>query len=271
MSIDLSKLPAPEVIEPLDYEAILAQLQDDFAQRWPDYSREPHDPITKALEVAAYRELILRARINDAARANLLAFAVGGDLDQLGAFYGVERLEGEPDEDLRRRIQLRITGWGAGNTDYYRYHALSADPRVVDAWVDTPEPGCVRVAVLPQDGDESVVEVVRTALNRDEVRLISDRLDVVIARAVPVTVHARLYLRADAPDVIAAAELALREAFAQTAGLGWDVATSWLVAQLHVPGIKRVELIAPTDDISIDNDAYAVLADVRIEHGGIEW
>lgn len=271
MSIDLSKLPAPEVIAPLDYESILTSLQDDFASRWPDYSHEPHDPVTKALEVAAYRELILRARINDAARANLLAFAVGADLDHLGAFYGVERLEGEADEDLRRRIQLRITGWGAGNTDYYRYHALSADPRVVDAWVDTPEPGRVRVAVLPQNGDEAIVDTVRTALNRDDVRLISDRLDVVSARPVPVAIHARLYLRPDAPDVLTAAEQSLRDAFAQTAGLGWDVALSWIVARLHVPGIKRVELLSPADNIIIDNDAYAVLADVRIEHGGVEW
>lgn len=271
MSIDLSKLPAPDVVKHVDYEAILTSLQDDFASRWPDYSREPHDPVTKALEVAAYRELILRARINDAARANLLAFANGADLDHLGAFYGVARLEGEADEDLRRRIQLRITGWGTGNTDYYRYHALSADPRVVDAWVDTPEPGRVRVAVMPQDGDQVVVEEVRTALNRDDVRLISDRLDVVSARAVHVTVHAKLYLRPDAPDVLSAAEQALREAFAQSAGLGRDVVTSWIVAMLHVPGIKRVELLSPTTDISIDNDAYAVLDDVRIERGGIEW
>lgn len=47
------------------------------------------------MEVCAYRELLLRQRINQAAKSNLLAFATGTDLDNLGALYDVERKEGE--------------------------------------------------------------------------------------------------------------------------------------------------------------------------------
>ena len=55
--------------------------------------------------------MLLRNRINIAARGQLLAYAAGTDLDHLAAFYGVERLAGEGDERLRLRIQLRIKGY----------------------------------------------------------------------------------------------------------------------------------------------------------------
>ena len=42
------------------------------------------DPAWTILEVAAYRELLLRQRINDASRAVMLAFATGADLEHLG-------------------------------------------------------------------------------------------------------------------------------------------------------------------------------------------
>ena len=55
------------------------------------------------LETAAARETLLRARINDAAKANLVAFAGGGDLDHLAGFYDVVRLGGEADLALDRQ------------------------------------------------------------------------------------------------------------------------------------------------------------------------
>jgi len=95
---ELSRLPTPQLIEPLSFSAIFTALLTDFQHRYPDYSALlASDPAIKLLEVAAYRELLLRHRINEAARANLLAFAADSDLDHLGAFYGVtRRLAGEP-------------------------------------------------------------------------------------------------------------------------------------------------------------------------------
>ena len=99
---ELSDLPLPEIIESLSYETIFGALKDDFKARWPDYSSFlESDPAMKLLEVAAYRELLLRARVNDAARANLLAFAGGSDLDHLASFYGVFRMVIQ-EEDLAK-------------------------------------------------------------------------------------------------------------------------------------------------------------------------
>jgi phage-related baseplate assembly protein len=44
------------------------------------------------LEVGAYRKLLNRARINDAAKALLLAYAEGSDLEQLAGNVSLQRL-----------------------------------------------------------------------------------------------------------------------------------------------------------------------------------
>ncbi|MDO5562510.1 MAG: baseplate J/gp47 family protein [Synergistaceae bacterium] len=94
--IDLSKLPAPKIIEELSFEAILREMREDFAGRCPGWTAEAleSDPANKILEVASYRELLLRQRINEAARACMLALSTGSDLEHLAAFYAVERLAG---------------------------------------------------------------------------------------------------------------------------------------------------------------------------------
>ena len=94
--IDLSKLPAPKIIEELSFENILASMREDLTARCPGWTAEAleSDPANKILEVSAYREVLLRQRINNAARACMLALATGGDLDHLSAFFNVERLPG---------------------------------------------------------------------------------------------------------------------------------------------------------------------------------
>jgi len=87
---DLASLPRAAAIETLSFEDVLAQLQAEFQARYPAHNALlASDPALKLLEVAAYREVLLRNRINAAAKAALLAFATGSDLDHLAAFYGV--------------------------------------------------------------------------------------------------------------------------------------------------------------------------------------
>lgn len=94
--IDVSKLTAPKIIEELDYETILDQMKIKLAELMPDWTAADleSDPANKILEVAAYREMLIRHRINEAAKAVMVAFATGSDLDHLAAFYPEERLAG---------------------------------------------------------------------------------------------------------------------------------------------------------------------------------
>ena len=195
---DLASLPTPAVIETLSFETIFTELQTEFQSLYPDYSALlASDPAVKLLEVAAYREVLFRNRINAAAKASLLAFATGSDLDHLAAFYGVTRLMNETDEALRLRTRQRIIGFAnAGGAAHYRYWALSASPDVADVEVDSPEPGRVRISVLAKgEADtvpDAVLDAVRAVVLRDDIRVLTDTVEVVAAELIPVTVTARI-------------------------------------------------------------------------------
>ncbi|OYX99778.1 MAG: hypothetical protein B7Y80_09305 [Hyphomicrobium sp. 32-62-53] len=128
-AINLSGLAPPDIIETLDYEAIVTAMRDDLVARFPlivgviDLESEP---ARKLIEAFAYRELGLRARINDAARAVLLATSYGTNLDHLGALFATARQAGEDDERFRRRIQLAPEAFSvAGPEGAYQYHTLT--------------------------------------------------------------------------------------------------------------------------------------------------
>jgi len=272
---DLESLPTPAVIEPLSFETIFTELQTEFQSRYPDYSALlASDPAVKLLEVAAYREVLLRNRINAAAKASLLAFATGSDLDHLAAFYGVTRLVNENDEALRLRTRQRIIGFAnAGGAAHYRYWALSASPEVADVEVDSPEPGRVRISVLAKGEEQTVsnavLNAVRAVVLRDDIRVLTDTVEVVAAELMPVTVHARLWLYPDAPlETLAAIQAVFTSTLAAYAGLGWDLTRSWIVGQLQRAGVHKVDLLSPTTDIRVAANQAVSLLSLNLDFAG---
>ena len=272
---DLASLPTPAVIETLSFETIFSELQTEFQSRYPDYSALlASDPAVKLLEVAAYREVLLRNRINSAAKASLLAFATGSDLDHLAAFYGVTRLTDETDEALRLRTRQRIIGFAnAGGAAHYRYWALSASPEVSDVEVDSPEPGRVRISVLAKGEEQTVsnavLNAVRAVVLRDDIRVLTDTVEVVAAELMPVTVHARLWLYPDAPlETLAAIQAVFASTLAACAGLGWDLTRSWIVGRLQRAGVHKVDLLSPTTDIRVAANQAVRLASLNLEFAG---
>ena len=272
---DLASLPAPVVIESLSFETIFEELQAEFQSRYPDYSALlASDPAVKLLEVAAYREVLLRNRINAAAKASLLAFATGSDLDHLAAFYGVTRLTDESDEALRLRTRQRIIGFAnAGGAAHYRYWALSASPEVADVEVDSPEPGRVRISVLAKGEEQTVsnavLDAVRAVVLRDDIRVLTDTVEVVPAELIPVTVTARVWLYPDTPMVaFDAIGARFKEALAAQSGLGWDLTPSWVIGELQRPGVHKVELLAPSTDIRANANQAVRLMNLNLEFAG---
>ena len=75
-SVDLSQLPPPDVVETLDFETILAEMLADLRARDAVFDAlVESDPAYKILEAAAYRETLIRQRVNEAARAVMLPSA----------------------------------------------------------------------------------------------------------------------------------------------------------------------------------------------------
>lgn len=274
-TIDFSSIPDPEIIEPLDFETILAEMIADLQARDPSYTEIlESDPGVKILEVAAARELILRQRINDALQATLLRYAGGADLDNLAAFYGVTRLTAETDAALRARVIERVMGSStAGGAAWYRYQALTASPDVRDAAVSSPASGQVQISVLSKLGDGTASPALLTAVSNvvqsDSVRVITDTVTVVGATITTVPVTAQVYLYPDTPiDVFNQLQANLQTAFTAASGLGWDVTRTWLIAQLHPAGVQRVVLTAPAADVICGPSAAPALGAITLTMAG---
>lgn len=297
-TIDLSQLPAPDVVETLDYETLLAERKATLISLYPADQQDAisrtlaleSEPVVKLLQENAYREVILRQRINEAAKAVMVAWARDGDLDQLGANNGVTRLTLTPgdasaippvaavmenNDDFRTRIAAAFEGLSvAGPTGAYEYHAKSADGRVADASAISPSPACVTITVLSREGNgvaaADLLAAVDSVLNDEDVRPVADRVTVQSAAIVDYAIDATLYLYPgpEAEPVRAAAEARLAAFVTAQARLGRDIRRSALYAALHVEGVQRVELAAPAQDVVLDKTQAAYCTGYRIAVGG---
>ena len=256
-AIDLSKLPPPNVIENLDYEKILTDYITDFQSKNQNYSNLlESDPAIVLLQVIAYRELLLRNRINEAAKANMLAFATGPDLDNLAAFYDVKRLDDESDDRLRKRSQLALEGFStAGAIGAYSFHTLSASNSVKSVSVTSPNPGEVLVNILSNINDgaasNELVNIVSQKLNDDDIRPLTDLVTVQAATIINYSVEAiiSVYSGPSSKVVEEEARLALQNFINNRHAIGQVIAISGIYDALHVDGVKKVKLITPSEDI----------------------
>lgn len=281
-TIDLSQLPAPNVVEALDFETLLQARKAALVALYPADQQAAitrtleleSEPIVKLLQENTYRELILRQRINEAAKATMVAWANGGDLDQLGMNNGVTRLVLTPadsstlpptaavmekDEDFRLRIAQAFEGLSvAGPAGAYEYHARSADGRIADVSATSPAPAEVLISVLSREGhgeaSADLLTAVNIALNDENVRPVADRVSVQSANIVEYSVDATLFLYPgpEAEPIRAAAEARLAAFVTAQSRLGRDIRRSALFAALHVEGVQRVELAQPAQDVVLD-------------------
>lgn len=272
--VDFSALPAPQVIEPLDFEEVFEALRDQVIAAAPDLAPAltlESEPAVKVLQVIAWTKLHDRARVNDAARAVMLPYAEGADLDVLCALFGVTRQSGEPDTRLRERVRLALQAYSsAGPAGAYRYHAISADARIRDVLVDSPDPGEVRVIVLSDEGDgipdTPMLDAVSAAVQAEDVRVLCDLVTVAPAEPVDFAVGAELVLASGiaAPVALALAEARLAAYLDRRRQLGVAVPRSGLIAALHVEGVEAVTLTLPETDITPDDTEFARVTGISI-------
>lgn len=369
--IDISKLPAPAIVEELSFETILAEMRTRLLELLPAWTASDleSDPANKILEVAAYRETLLRQRVNEAVRACMIAYATGTNLDNIAADCGVARLAGaqatfaaalglstvidqpvtvpagftvvssngdysarlmndvlipagqtsvsglfemiapigeagnalslswrsvtplpfvvdvtqtaassggsdeESDEAFRLRAPLAMERFStAGPDGAYEYWTRSADERIKDVKVLTPEPGKVLIVLLSSEGDgaadEAMVERVKDKLTPDEddVRPLDDLITVQGAEPLDYAIKASLELYAGTATSPAytAAVANLTAKAKELRRIGADIARSALIAAAHVEGVKRVTLTEPAADITVTDKQFARCAAIEV-------
>ena len=174
--------------------------------------------------------------------------------------------DGEPyttegDNRFRNRIQLApATRTTAGPKASYEYYALSADPDIIDVYVDCPEetPTIVNIYTLMTGGnlpDEDVLEKVEEICSADEVRPMTDKVTAMAPTQVDYGITIHYY-------TTAANEAATIEAVEGTDGaieqyiewqcseLGRDINPDKLRSLVLVPGSgktgpERIDVVSP--------------------------
>lgn len=285
--IDLSALPFPNVIEQLDFEAELLECKKEVISRDPELAEVLNfesEPIVKLLETFAYRLLLKTSQINAKAKALMLAYAKGSDLDHLAANRNVFRktiivgntrenppIEAvmEADEDLRRRVQLEPESKSAGSVGAYQFWGLGAHGHVKDISVETPQSGYVDIFVQSHINDiapENLLNIVDQALEPNTRRPLTDLVTVKAATPFPWTVAATLILfpGPDSAVVKTAAEEALNIYIKLVNALGYDVTRSGIYHALHVAGVQNVILTSPLNDIILPKSKYAKCVDTSL-------
>lgn len=284
--VDLSRLPAPAIVDLHDAETILTDMKAQLAASGFS-ALVDSDPAMKVLQVAAYREQLLRQQFQDAALQLLVAYATGPNLDQLAALVGVARLTLTPadvptgaaavmesDDALRQRVVLAPEAFScAGPELAYVAIAKAASGDVLDASATSPAPGQVLVAVLSSLGNGAaspdLIATVQAAVSDSTVRPLGDQVTTISAAIIefPLVAELTTFSGPDVTLVIAAAARQLAAYLADNRKLGRAITISGLHAAATVPGVEKVALNL-TDDVVCGATEAAFATSVTVTHAG---
>lgn len=316
---DLSQLPAPDVVDLLDYESLLEErksaynglqplliqdgqpvlleatlVQTDTETYWKVpvdenaglyYVDLDSDPATRLLQADVYRELLFRNRVNKAAQATMIAYAVGADLDHLAATSGLHRLVVsvatdttdavmESDTALRRRVQYVLEGYARGGSQgWYLLNALSASGLVKDAFVYSPAPCEIEITILSYEGDGTasaeLLATVRDYINQRYSRVLGDLVTVKSAEIIHYSLSAELFFYEGAGASVVVSEIvaAWSEYRAAHERVGVSVAESAVFAQLHQAGVYRVLINTPSLPVQVSSTQAAYCESVTLYDG----
>lgn len=294
-ALDLSRIDRSSIFPTLSFEADYAARMVDLQARMLaagidyDVGNLETDPGAILQQSSGYRELLVRAGIQDAQASVLLAFARGLFLDRLGDAVRCTRLpaveeprpfaeapqDWESDDRYRARIQLAPEAFStAGTRGGYLYHAVSTSVHVRDVGISVLRRGApdvaIEVTVLSSQGDgapsAALLDTVRKRLASDSVALMTDVVSVRAARIVPFSYAAKLRLRPgpDSALIVTTAETAVRAAAETYKRVGGDLPSGALDAAAYVAGVEEVTRLAPATDFRALRFQAAHLTDVAL-------
>jgi len=288
IAIDKYRLPSPVLARELDYEALRSQAMAQLREIWsqsevlqeiaPDFDAwMVETPLESVMvRLAAFRDLLFTAEMNDWARVVTLAhFAAGSDLDVHAGREGLTRFDGESDTLLLERIILERKAKNAYGTDpWYMRHARNADARVREVAVTGNGRRRVEIAVLSNDNDgvpaDDLLVKLQDRLGTAPVTRSNDIVTVVPAILTTTTIAADVWLDDGAPSsVLDGLADALKSAWNGGTRLGRDLTRSWCVAQIHVAGVQRVEV--HLEDIAVAPNRGIAIGDVILTVKGRAW
>jgi len=280
--IDLSNLALPSVRQDVSIDVVSASASECASS----INMESDARISLAscvLETFVMREEVLRGKMDQAARAVMLATSSGSALEQLSAIYGVKRMTLEPadpdatppkeavmeqDERLRMRTRLALQALSmAGCEGAYLFYAMSANPHLKDISVynENHDLGNANVIVLSDKGrgdgsigDDGILGDIEQVLR--PVFSITDRMNVRWANIIDYKIDAEIdfYPDVDKPAVMDMVIKAVQGLVRLNHRLGKNILRDEFYAAMYQKGVERVNLIQPGKNqaVSADSAAY---------------
>lgn len=295
-AIDLSRLPFPEAIEPLDFETLFDAFMARFRQSWdelreidptlPAYDVDAleTDPIVILGQADAYLRLTDRQRVNDAIKAVLAPMSTGSNLDNLVARQGIARLtvvpasEGQPaimetDAALLRRYLLSFDRPAAGSAGRYLFEAWTAAPGLADVRVNGRavhgRVGDTDVVIAGTAGADLTPEqlaAVRAAVLHPNVKPEAVGVAVIAAARLDYRVEQTILVPVgpDAELVRAEAEARVRAIALSRMMIGAAVPRDLIAGAAFGASIVNVNHVEPTGDVVASPYAIPVCTEVVI-------
>jgi len=292
---NLNDLPKSNIIKELDYEYLLSDRKNKLLSLFPLKQREilqarlelETDPLVKLLQESAYRELELRAQINYGASACMIAYATGGDLDNLVANFNVKRLlitaedlsvnpvieaVYEDDDSLRVRAMQAFHALStAGPKTSYEFYAKSAHGNVLDVKALSPSPAVVDIVVLAKTNcgapSDKMLATIENALNCDNVRPIGDRVNVLPCAVIHYQIKAHILVNQNKHTALEQGKTNLMHVANSHFKIGANLPLSAIYAALHNNNVLKVEIIEPAHDLNISNyeALYCDMIDINVQ------
>jgi phage-related baseplate assembly protein len=290
--IDLSQLSDMQVLEDLDSEATIAARMIRFKEIWIshdppagaayDVENLEFDPTRVTQELNTYFETLLRDRVNEAAKAVTLAFAIGSDLNAIASNFPVgPRLpvvdnprgtweefpeDYESDDRYRRRTQLSLNPLSPhGPAGAYMFWALTADPLLRDAseMAIEGERSQVFVTVLADDPveprpNQQRLLAIRAYLLDAYRKAATDVLVVQAPKVVDISYKIQVWFfpPPDRDTLLDKLKANLAELIEEQRWLGFDHTHMAIYAMLRENGVHRAVILEPAADVLVDMDTY---------------
>jgi phage-related baseplate assembly protein len=288
--LDMSVVPVPDAISPVDYELIRAATLADITARFNaagipfNVGEVEGDPIVVTEEARAYREMLVLQRINDAIRAVLLPSSIGADLENLSTDFNLTRLVKTPatlttpavyetDAEFRARRQMAPEGYAAaGPSGAYEFFAMSADGSIKQAKASKGVDNRVDLVLLSRNGNgevsPEVIAIVHGAISPLTLRPMTDALYTRSADILETEISVRLTLPLG-PDTstVQAKALTAIQAYANARhSIGAPLYLDGIIgAAREAKPIETVEVLTPVADIDPGDFGAVFVTDITVE------
>ena len=172
----------------------------------------------------------------------------------------------ESDEDFKERIRLSFANKStAGSNLTYKSFALSADERIKEIKILSPSAGIVDVIYYSDEADDIMQSRIEKALNNDEVRPLTDKVQVKKANEVLVDVSGEIVIKSGADSSLVYTN-AINNLNSLSFKIGEDVSVANIIKTLMVDDVVDVVLSNPTTNIEINDYSISILGNLNISY-----